>query len=221
MLFKFDLRLIAVGSISVALCACAPLPTQPTGQVNVYYEGLEQVDSRGFDVAFVRPGTEFRAYTGLLVDEPELAFRTPDRTKQQFPLTKDQKNRFRDLLAQKFRTELAMSKQLKLVEEAGPDVLRLRVRVQDILASLPPRSIGNVGLAGFVLEAIGEATIVLELRDSQSEEILARAADTRAIEGAAILQKGGPLTSWSEVETLCERWASTVRKRLDRLVEGH
>ncbi len=46
-------------------------------------------------------------------------------------------------------------------------------------------------------------------------------ADTRTVEGAAILQKGGPLTRWSEVETLCERWASTVRKRIDTLVERH
>lgn len=221
MLFKFVLRLIAVGAIAVALCGCAPLPTKPAGQAEVYYEGLEQVDARGVDIAFVRPGIDFRAYTGLLVEEPELAFRTPDRSKRQFPLTKDQKTRFRDLLEQKFRIELAKSKQLKLVEQAGPDVLRLRIRVQNIFASLSSKRVGSVGLAGFVLEAIGEATIVLELRDSQSEEILARAADTRVAEGVAILQEGGPLTSWSEVETLCERWASTVRKRLDRLVEGH
>ncbi len=219
MSFKFVLRLIPVSAITIALCGCAPLPTQPAGQANVYYEGLEQVDARGVDIAFVRPGIDFRAYTGLLVEEPELAFRTPDRSKQQFPLTKAQKTRFRDLLAQKFRIELAKSKQLRLVEEAGPDVLRLKIRVQDILASIPPRSIGNVGLAGFALEAIGEATIALELRDSQSEETLARAADTRTVEGAAIFQKGGALTRWSEVETLCERWASTVRKRLDTLVE--
>lgn len=150
-----------------------------------------------------------------------ISFRTPDRSKQQFPLTKAQKTGFRELLAQKFRIELAKSKQLRLVEEAGLNVLRLKIRVQDILASIPPRSIGNVGLAGFALEAIGEATIVLELRDSQSEETLARAADTRTVEGAAILQKGGALTRWSEVETLCERWASTVRKRIDTLVERH
>lgn len=78
-----------------------------------------------------------------------------------------------------------------------------------------------MGLGSFALEAIGEAMIVLELRDSQSEETLARAADTRTVEGVAIIQKGGPLTTWSEVETLCERWASTVRKRLDTLVERH
>ena len=88
MSFKFVMSLIAVGAITVALCGCAPLPTQPAGQAHVYYEGLEQVDARGVDIAFVRPGIEFRAYTGLLVEEPELAFRTPDRSKQQFPLRK-------------------------------------------------------------------------------------------------------------------------------------
>jgi len=219
MSFKFVLTLIAVGPITAVFCGCTPLPTQPAAQAHVYYEGLEQVDARAVDIAFVRPGIKFRAYTGLLVEEPELAFRTPDRSKQQFPLTKAQKTRFRDLLAEQFRIELAKSKQLRLVEEAGPDVLRLKIRVQDIHASVPPRGIGGVGLAGFALEAIGEATIVLELRDSQSEETLARAVDSRTVEGVAIIQKGGALTRWSEVETLSERWASTVRKGLDTLVE--
>ena len=221
MSFKIATRLIAVCAIAVSLCGCAPVPTQSSTQADVNYEGLEQVDARGVDIAFVRPGIDFRSYTGLLVEEPELAFRTPDRSEQQFPLVQAQKTKFRDLLAQQFRVELAKSKQLRLVEEPGPDVLTLKIRVQDILATVRPITLGNVGRGSIYLEAIGEATIVLELRDSQSEETLARAADTRAVEGAAILQEGGgALTKWSEVEALCERWASIVRERLDTVVEG-
>lgn len=184
------------------------------------YEGLQQVEARRMDAAFVRPGVKFGAYTALLLEEPELAFRTPDRSKQQFPLTEDQKIQFRGLLHEQFLAELDTSKRLRLVNEPGPDVLRLRVRVQDITATVPPRGVGSVGKSSIALDAVGDATLVLELRDSQSEETLARAIDARSLEGIAILQKGAALTSWSDVEKLCKQWASNARKGLDALVGG-
>lgn len=72
---------------------------------------------------------------------------------------------------------------------------------------------------GFALRAVGEATLILELRDSQSEQILARGVDTRAVQGAALGQDGGMVTRWEDVEKLCARWASMARSHLDALVD--
>lgn len=219
MLSKLAVGLIVMGPVALVLGGCAPMTPQAVTEIQEYRDGLERIKARRFDSAFVRPGIEFSAYTGLLVEEPELAFRTPDRSKLQFALTRDQKTQFRNLLTKKFQMELAKSTRLSLVENAGPNVLTLKIRVQDILATVPPSSRGGVGLTGFALEAIGEATIVLELRDSQSEETLAHATDRRSLEGAAIIQGGEALTRWSEVEELAEQWASKARKGLDTLLE--
>lgn len=213
---KLTVVLFFVGVLSL-YGGAAMLKEAPTRSY-ADYEGLQQVEARRMDAAFVRPGVKFGAYTALLLEEPELAFRTPDRSKQQFPLTEQQKTQFRDLLAQVFSAELENSEQLRLVDQPGPDVLRLGVRVQDITATIPPRGVGSVGRASIALDAVGEATLVLELRDSQSEETLVRAFDSRAVEGIAIFQKGVPLTSWSDVERLCERWATIARRGLDDLV---
>jgi hypothetical protein len=210
--------LLAIAA-ALVLSGCSSVAGKPSSEGAVNFEGLEAIKSRYFDIALVRPGVDFAAYSGLMVGIPELAFRTPDRSQQEFPLSDAQKSRFQALLASQFDTELAQLQRLRLFDEAGPDVLRLKIRVQDINATIPPSAVGRVGRAGGFLLAAGEATLVLELYDSRSGEVLARVADVRAVEGAAMLQKdGGAVTTWSEIEELCEHWAITARERLDRLV---
>lgn len=210
--------LIAIAA-ALVFSGCSSVTGKPSSAGAVNFEGLEAIKSRYFDIALVRPGVDFSAYSGLMVGEPELAFRTPDRSQQEFPLSKAQKSRFQALLASQFDNQLAQLQRLRLVDEAGPDVLRLEIRVQDINATIPPSAVGRVGRAGGFLLAAGEATLVLELYDSRSGEVLARVADVRAVEGAAMLQKeGGAVTTWSEVDELCEQWAIRARERLDRLV---
>ncbi len=202
------------------LSACAPQPTQPkpTGEVNI--EGLQQVTARNFEAAFLRPGVTFADYSKLMVEELELAFRTPDREQNQFPLGEDQKTRFRADMATAFGEELGKLENVELVTEPGPDVLALHVRVQDIVARAPGRRVGGAGRAGFALETVGEMTLVLELRDSQSDEVLVRAFDRQAVEGAAMVSGSGVVSTWQGVERLVGRWASGASEGLDRLLGG-
>jgi len=214
---------VRIGSICV-LCvvsvACGPQPAraQSTGDVNV--EGLREVRARNFEAAFIRPGVNFGAYHKLRVNELELAYRTPDRSQNEFPLGEDQKTRLRAAMAVAFGKELGELRHLGLVTEPGPDVLDLNVRLQDIVARSPGTRVGSVGRGAFAIETVGEMTLVLELRDSQSEEVLARAFDRRAVEGAAMLQDENVISTWEGVERLVTRWAARAREGLDRLVGG-
>lgn len=203
-----------------SLSACAPQPARPLDAGVVDHEGLARVAVRDYDVALVRPGIDFTAYNGLLVEALELAFRTPDRSQHQFPLTESQKLQFREILVSAFTDEFSELQNLSVVRQPGEDVLDLRVRVQDISAALPGPAIGNFGRAAIALEAAGEATLVIELRDAQSEEVLARVFDQRAVEGAAILEDGVPISGWEDVTVLCREWARKARRGLDRLVAG-
>jgi len=211
------LSLIALGA---ALAGCAPQPTEPVRTSVANYEGLEQVASRYFDVALVRPGVRFANYGRVIVQAPELAFRTPDRSLQQFPLDDDQKARFRNMLQAKFDAEIARSATLQVTDAAEAGVIDLHVRVQDILATVSPQTVGQSGRGGLALRALGEATLVIELRDAQSEETLARVFDRRAVQGVAMFQQDAPITRWEDVEKLCQHWARTVRERLDAVVSG-
>ena len=126
-----SIRLGFLVLVATAVSACGPQPTQPkpTGEVNI--EGLQRVSARNFEAAFVRPGVTFANYGKLMVDELELAFRTPDREQNQFPLGEDQKTRFRAAMATAFGEEFGKLENVEVVTEPGPDVLALHVRVQD------------------------------------------------------------------------------------------
>jgi hypothetical protein len=213
--------IILATAIVSLLTACAPQPTERAAAPTTNHEGLQEVPSRYFDVAFARPGVDFGGYSELLVHAPELAFRTPDRSQQQFPLTEEQKASFRDLLESRFLAEFANLKKLRVTDRPGPGVLDLHIGVQDILATVPPRTVGRAGRGGLALQAVGEATFIIELRDAESAEVLARVFDNRAIEGVAMAQGDTPITRWEDVETICKSWAATVRARLDAIVSGN
>lgn len=213
-------RLVLLVFVATAASACGPQPTQskPIGEVNI--EGLQQVPARNFEAAFLRPGVTFADYSKLMVKELELAFRTPDREQNQFPLGEDQKTRFRAEMATAFGEELGKLQNVEIVTEPGPDVLALHVRVQDIVARAPGRRVGGAGRAGFALETVGELTLVLELRDSESDEVLVRVFDRQAVEGAAMVSGDSVVSTWQGVERLVGRWASRAREGLDRLLGG-
>jgi hypothetical protein len=216
-------KLLAISTVYLAalmMSGCGPQPARPTEINSADIEGLQQARTTAFSAAFMRPGVDFTIYRGVIVNDVQLAFRTPDRAQNQFPLSQEQKDQFRDYLTQQFMLEFAELQNIKLVAEAGPDVLDLYVRVQDIFATVPGRQVGSMGRAAFALEAVAEATLVIELRDSESEEVLVRVFDQRAIEGVAMFQNNETITRWQDAERLLQRWASRTREGLDRLVSG-
>jgi len=215
-----SIRLGVLVLVAAAASGCGPQPTQPTPIGEVDIEGLQQVPARNFEAAFVRPGVTFTDYTKLKVEELELAFRTPDREQNQFPLGEDQKTRFRAAMATAFGEELGKLKSVEVVTEPGPEVIALHVRVQDIVARAPGRRVGGGGRAGFALETVGEMTLVLELRDAQSDEVLVRVFDRQAVAGAAMVSVDSVVSTWDGVERLVGRWASQSREGLERLLGG-
>ena len=84
----------------------------------------------------------------------------------------------------------------------------------------PGRRVGAAGRAGFALETVGEMTLVLELKDSQSDEVLVRVFDRQAAEGAAMVSGEGVVSTWEGVDRVVGLWASRAREGLERLLGG-
>lgn len=198
-------------------CAAPAAVTAPA----LSYEGLQPVAIRRFDSAEFRPGVDFTRYSAVHIDDPVLEFRTPDAGSGEFPLSADQKRRFHDMLAGAFADEFAGLDDIAVVNHAGPEVVTLDVRVLDIGATVPPRTIGRVGGGGrgaIALEASGSVTLVIEVRDSLSGEILARGVEAREVAGAAMRRGSAMITRWEDVDALCDRWAAASRTGLEELL---
>ena len=76
-----------------------------------------------------------------------------------------------------------------------------------------------MGRSRIFLESVGEATLVLELRESQSNAILVRAVDRRAAErpGRQAIESNR-VTNAAEVRRVGRRWANIIRDGLDTLL---
>lgn len=204
-------------AVCAVLSACVAQPRVAT-EVSFNYEGLRSAPSERFETAQFRPGIDFTQYRGVQLLEPELEFRRPDRTQQEFPLTAEQKDRFRDLLSASFHDAFAASATLATVTEPAPDVLTLEVRVIDIVARVPANSSGMGSRGSILLDATGQVTLVLEINDSESGAILARGVETRQVRGAAMRRDATMLTTWEDVERLVDRWAEITRSGVEDLI---
>jgi len=77
---------------------------------------------------------------------------------------------------------------------------------------VPPEPIGR---GEIYLSQVGEATLVLELRDSESNTTLVRMIDRRAAEKASGMTWSNTVSNTAEVRRLIRQWAVRLRNALD------
>jgi hypothetical protein len=92
-----------------------------------------------------------------------------------FPLSDEEKERFQKAATEIFLAEFAKSTRFQLTDQPGDDVLVLKVVLLDVASRVPPDN--TTGRTDVYLKSVGDAGLVLELYDSRSKQILARAAD--------------------------------------------
>jgi hypothetical protein len=155
---------------------------------------------------FLRAGIEYRPVKASRSMTTQLSSAT------EFPLTDAQKKRLDEILSEAFRDELSKSEHFELTTEPGADVLVVVGKLVDVVSNVPPERIGR---SDVYLETVGEATLVLEIRDSMSYAMLARVVDRRAAERESGLTWSTPVNNWAEVRRLARTWARLLRTRLD------
>lgn len=200
------------------LAGCATAPGNAPGISDVNYEGLATVRSRTFDVAQIRPDTDFGQYTQLLLGAPEVAYRMPDREEREFPLTVEQQERFLEGLVAAIDKEFEQFDALEIVRQPGADALVLDIRVEDIVVTVSPSAVGRAGRAAALLEASGAAVVIVEVRDSQSNEILARGVLAETTSGGALRSGENMTTRFQAAEKAVAGWASNARRGLENLL---
>jgi len=105
-----------------------------------------------------------------------------------------------------------------IVDEAGPDVLIVWGGLLDVTSYVPPDNLS--GRSEIFISTVGAATLVLELRDSETNTILARSVDRRAAERqSGVMTNSNRVTNAAEVRRLVRFWARRLRDGLDGFSE--
>lgn len=210
--------------LALVLGGCAtPTPTLDTSPgAEVTFDGLYEINNSSAARAWATPGLDLSGYTKIKLQSAGIEFRPGGESGRSmssrsrggpYEITDEQKERVRQVAGEVVLEELGKSEKFTLVNESGPDVLVIRVALLDVVSMVPPDAIGR---SEVFLNSVGEATLVLEIRDSITDAILVRAIDRRAAEdrtGAMIWSNS--VTNATEVKRLIRRWMSTLRERLD------
>lgn len=171
--------------------------------VETQVETYVRQENTNVDQAYIVPGVDFSKYTRLMTDGLEIYYPQSDAP----PPTEDV-DRIREMFRSAF-TE-AIGADYEFVDVAGPDVLKIKAQLIDMKVT---GASGGYTASGRLqnLVAYGELTFLMEIADSVSGEVLARAADrTRDV------SSGGESAEWAEVDRAAKYWAGLFRDWLDR-----
>ena len=219
------LRLTTTLVFAVVLVACTTAPpTIQTGpDAELSFDGLHKVDNSQADVAWARPDFDIYGYTkiwpvgaGIEYRQVKNRGRTSMDRSRGGPYFIDDKSRaqFEELVCKVFREELEKVEKYELVDGPGPDVLMIRGGLLDVTSYVPPDPVG--GRSQVFLSSVGEATLVLELRDSETGTILARSIDRRAAETiGGTFTRSNSVTNSAEARRLIRYWGTRLREGLD------
>jgi hypothetical protein len=226
---KLQLAVVSVSFLLFSGCTSTP-EFQSGPDAEVTHDGLTRLDKTVMDAVWARTDIELSGYSKVMLEGIGVEYRpakgpysgragtgTMRRTTQaEFQLDDETKALVQEEIAGAFVEELAQSERYEIVDQPGPDVLKVRVGLLDVVSMVPPESVGRVSV---YLDRVGEATLVLELRDSESNAILARAVDRRAAErSAGNLMESNRVTNRVEVRRLGRSWAGIVRRGLETLM---
>jgi hypothetical protein len=203
-------------ALLVGVSGCASKSTIP----DVTEDGLQRVDIRGVDAAYLRPGADLNKYRKVMLDPVQVAFDPdwdPKRTGSNLKVSAEDRERIRrelsELFMQVFSEELTKDGGPPLVTTAGPDVLRLSTGLADVYVNAPDTM--EPGRSRTYVMSAGHATLVAEVRDSESGAILGRLFDQRETSNTGMLQWSGSVVNSADARRLFTRWAQLLRQRFD------
>ena len=203
-------------------CTSTPPSIDTSPSAEVTFDGLHEVLNSSADKAWARPGMDLSGYSKIMIQGAGIEYRPGGESGRTFmarsrggpyEVTKEQKARFEQVVSEAFREEMAKSERFEIVEEPGPDVLLIRGALLDVVSYVPPDDVA--GRVEVYLSRVGEATLVIEIRDSITGAILARAIDRGAAEDMGGFTNSNRVTNRSEVRRLVQRWARALREGLE------
>jgi len=202
-----------------ALAGCASTQTAPVEE----WEGLVRQPGTRLGAVFVKPDAELVAYRNVKIDPVEVSFARnwdPNRggRSQLGRLNADDmaaiQSGLADMFREIFRAELERGG-YQLVDVAGPDTLRVSAAIIDLYITAPDTMAS--GRTRMYTVNSGRMTLVAELRDSMTGEILARAVDARSARSSGQWTVANRVTNTTDARRAMGIWARALREGLDEM----
>jgi len=185
------------------------------------HDGLQKISVKGLDLVYARPGATLAAYNRVKLEPMEVSFSkdwNPTASGGRIKLSSEARENIRTGVAkivhEEFVKELQNKGSYKVVDEIGPDVLRVKTYIANLYVSAPDT--GTAAISRTYTVSAGEMTLVAELYDSETGQILARVVDRREARRVGTLMLTNSATNAEEARSTASAWARILRSGLDR-----
>ena len=204
---------------AATLAGCASTRNAPPEE----WDGLVRQSGTRLGAVFVRPDAEIVGYRSVMIDPVEVSFARnwdPNRGGRSQLGRLDAGDMaaiqagVADLFRETFRAELERGG-YQLVETAGPDTLRVSAAIVDLYINAPDTM--TAGRSRTYTANAGRMTLVAELRDSMTGELLARAVDARSARTSGTWQVTNRVTNTADARRAMGIWARALREALDEM----
>jgi hypothetical protein len=183
-------------------------------------DGLVQIKSRNFDLAYLRPGADFRGYTKVLFGPTQVAFAgdwLTNMNHNRIAVLQGTSVADADRIAESVRAGLlkVFSDVLgragyEIVTAPGPDVLAFSLSVVDLYINAP-KTVTQALPSRVYTQDAGHATLTLDIRDAATGVLLGRLVDRRTAGVRSGLRSGlgvtTTVTNQFDFENLFGTWA--------------
>lgn len=178
------------------------------------WDGLVLVKSKRMDLVYLLPGADFRGYSKVMLDPVEVAFqknwRRDYNTSRVGVSDRVAERELQEVIEEARKgADGAFAKGIAkagypVVSEPAPDVLRLKIAVLNVNVTAPDRL--SAGRTSTYAQDAGEATFVVEARDSMTGAILGRAVDRR-LAGDTTVGSRNRVFNRADFRDLASTWA--------------
>ncbi|HKE40545.1 MAG TPA: DUF3313 family protein [Casimicrobiaceae bacterium] len=209
--------------IALILGICSvPFAAQAQAPVPMSSDGMVAVQSTSFDEFYLRPKTDLASYRKVIVEPAQVSMQkgwlksingTRDVTRW---LTQTDVRGIVDAANTAMSSSVATAfkgRGYEVATVAGPGVLRLLPSVPDLWVNAP--GIAPYDPARYASVDAGDATLILEARDSVSGTLLARVVDRRTARQTFRLNQTTTASNYFWFETMSDRWATNVAREFE------
>lgn len=184
------------------------------------HDGLQRIKVKGIDLAYARPGASLAGYNAVMIDPVDVAFRKdwdPTKPGSRQKLSTAERDNIRrgvgDIVRDELVKELQGKSVYKVATAPGPDVLRVRAGIANLYVNAPDTM--SAGRTRTYTVSAGEMTLVAELLDSETGEIVSRVVDRREAQGTGTMTLTNSVVNAAEARSIASSWARILRSRLD------
>lgn len=215
-------RAVVAVWVATWVAGCAGVANMPSPALMAGFDwtGLEPIEMRGMDYAAVDPLADFGGYTGVIVDPVGVSLdrdSAPLRPGSTFEYSEKDLLKLEEWLGEvvheRFVEAIRAGQRYSLGQEPGPGVLRIHARLVDVRLNAP--DLPTPSRTEQWARSAGEWTLVAELVDTQSGEVVARLVDRWIDPEEQYMQRMTRVENLRALQRAADAWALAVRRHLD------